>query len=273
MKLHCLRIIFFFSPKYYLQKDSLHCKWLLLTRLVLIYLAVLTPRVHPFRAAWNNVLQRYSKSQLAAWSSLLIYQALCIVQERNAGFGSTLYSTKQKPKNLRLQIKISKELCQDLMIRAFILGYFYSEDFNIPYDWGSMPPWYCTPLKTSRLSKMDTWIYFMHRLMHHRTFYLYLHKLHHECKMASSQHIFSLILKTMVTRSRRLYDIPWNLLQYIPFTVSTNFHDFHCSSFHRNYSPVFSWWDKSVGTEEEHKAFLAKKKQKEIQKSDSTSSV
>uniref|UniRef100_A0A8C8A5U8 Uncharacterized protein n=1 Tax=Otus sunia TaxID=257818 RepID=A0A8C8A5U8_9STRI len=148
MKLHCLRIIFFFSPKYYLQKDSLHCKWLLLTRLVLIYLAVLTPRVHPFRAAWNNVLQRYSKSQLAAWSSLLIYQGSHLLVSP-PGFIYPIHANHEE-----IQLPETWE-------EAFILGYFYSEDFNIPYDWGSMPPWYCTPLKTSRLSKMDTWIYFI----------------------------------------------------------------------------------------------------------------
>uniref|UniRef100_A0A8C0EB94 Uncharacterized protein n=1 Tax=Bubo bubo TaxID=30461 RepID=A0A8C0EB94_BUBBB len=86
-----------------------------------------------------------SKFQLAAWSSLLTH----------------------------LQF----------LLWIFVLNYVKTSlirDFNIPYNWDSMPPWYCTLLKTSRLSKMDTWIYFMHRLMHHKSFYLYSHKLHHE---------------------------------------------------------------------------------------------
>lgn len=47
MKSRCLRRQSFPlpPPKYYFQADTLHCQWFLLASLVLIYLAVLTPRV------------------------------------------------------------------------------------------------------------------------------------------------------------------------------------------------------------------------------------
>ncbi|KAK4814688.1 hypothetical protein QYF61_025514 [Mycteria americana] len=72
----------------------------------------------------------------------------------------------------------------------------------------------------------------------------------------------------MDTRSHRGHDVRGNPLQHIPFMVNTAFHDFHRSNSPRNYSPTFSRWDKLFGTNKEYKAFLAKKKQKEIQKSD-----
>ncbi|XP_029854459.1 methylsterol monooxygenase 1-like [Aquila chrysaetos chrysaetos] len=81
-------------------------------------------------------------------------------------------------------VKISLIRIPTLLPPAFISSYFYSEDFDVPYKWDSMPPWYSVTAQCLGCFIIeDTWIYFMHRLMHHKTFYPYLHKLHHEFKV------------------------------------------------------------------------------------------
>uniref|UniRef100_A0A663MW45 Fatty acid hydroxylase domain-containing protein n=1 Tax=Athene cunicularia TaxID=194338 RepID=A0A663MW45_ATHCN len=111
--------------------------------------------------------------QLAAWGSLLTYQGSYSLGPCQAS------STQVMPAMKKYEIQLDKPETWEEQ---------WKYDFNIPYDWDSMPPWCYMLLKTPRLSKMDTWTYFMHRLMHHKTFYLYFHKLHHECKPPFALH-------------------------------------------------------------------------------------
>uniref|UniRef100_A0A8B9M6W6 Fatty acid hydroxylase domain-containing protein n=1 Tax=Accipiter nisus TaxID=211598 RepID=A0A8B9M6W6_9AVES len=144
------------------------------------------PLLSPFQAAWKNTCPHcpnspfvYQVSYLLASLPGFIYQFIPAIKKYKIQL--------DKPETWEEQwqhVKISLIRIPTLLLPAFILGYFYSEDFDIPYKWDPMPPWYCILLKTSVLSeaKMDTRIYFMHRLMHHKTFYPYLHKHHYEFK-------------------------------------------------------------------------------------------
>ncbi|XP_051757834.1 methylsterol monooxygenase 1 [Ctenopharyngodon idella] len=251
------------------------------------------PLQEPLKHAWNHMLQNYSKFQIATWGSLivheLIYFLFCL-----PGFIFQFLPFMQKykiqpdkPETWEKQWKCFKMLlfnhfCIQLPL---ICGTFYfTEFFSIPYDWDSMPRWpYILAQCFGCAVIEDTWHYFLHRALHHRRIYKYIHKVHHDFTapfgmqaeyahpaetvilgagffigiMVFCNHMILLwawvtfrLLETIDVHSG--YDIPLNPLHLIPFYAGARFHDFHHMNFVGNYGSTFTWWDRLFNTDSQY---------------------
>lgn len=135
----------------------------------------------------------------------------------------------------------------------------------------------------------DFYFYWIHRFLHHKRVYKYVHKVHHEHKypfgiaaeyahpvetfflgigtllgpLFFAKHMVTLwvwlffrLLETVEDHSG--YDVPWNPTNLIPFWGGAVHHDFHHKTFEGPYSSVFTWCDWMFGTDKEFRAHQAK---------------
>ena len=135
----------------------------------------------------------------------------------------------------------------------------------------------------------DFYFYWIHRFLHHKRVYKYVHKIHHEHKypfgiaaeyahpvetfflgigtllgpLFFAKHMVTLwvwlffrLVETVEDHSG--YDIPWNPTNLIPFWGGAVHHDFHHKTFEGPYSSVFTWCDWMFGTDKEFREHQAK---------------
>lgn len=174
--------------------------------------------------------------------------------------------------------------------------YTFTEMFDIPYDWAHMPRWYilCGQVLICAVIE-DTWHYWVHRLMHHKRLYKYVHKVHHTFQapfgmvaeyahpvetvvlglgffigiLLTINHVFMMwawvafrLMETIDVHSG--YDVPFlNPMHILPGYAGARFHDFHHYNFVGNYSSTFIWWDKLCGTDVQYHEHQAKQKLKD----------
>jgi len=255
------------------------------------------PLKNPFANGWIYMTQNYSNFQIAFFGSLIVHEALyfliCF-----PGFLCQFIPCMQKFKiqEDKPETKDKQWKCfRMLMFSHFCIQlpllfgiYPFTEMFNIPYDWEHMPRWYTLAGQVFSCAVIeDTWHYWVHRLMHHKRLYKYVHKVHHTFQspfgmVAEYAHpIETLVLGTgffigillMTTHVIMLwawvtfrlvetidvhsgYDIPYlNPFHLIPGYAGSRFHDFHHYNFVGNYSSTFKWWDWLMGTDQQYKEF------------------
>ncbi|XP_070550412.1 methylsterol monooxygenase 1-like [Ptychodera flava] len=247
---------------------------------------------------WTSMLTNYSKFDVATWISFLYHEVLyfaIVCQRFCVSLSQPCRSTKYNSKNQSHLITVEgfKLLVLNHFFVQFplILGtYTFTELFGIPYDWESMPAWYDTAWRVYLCAVFeDTWHYFMHRLLHHKRIYKYIHKLHHNFQapfgmVAEYAHPvetvvlgFGFFIGVLLLTNHFImiwawllfrlfetvdvhtgYDLPFNPLHLLPFYGGARFHDFHHMNFQGNYSSTFTWWDKIFGTDQQFKEFTAK---------------
>ncbi|XP_025063649.1 methylsterol monooxygenase 1-like [Alligator sinensis] len=142
-----------------------------------------------FRDAWTRLLESSTKFHVVTWGTLLLYLSSYYLASL-PGFiyqfipAMKKYKIQQdKPETWEDQWKCFKMTFYHIFtlhIPLSLAVYFYVEYANLPCDWNSMPRWYSAIAQVfGCLLIEDTWEYFIHRLLHHRRLYQYLHKVHH----------------------------------------------------------------------------------------------
>ncbi|CAD7670772.1 unnamed protein product [Nyctereutes procyonoides] len=161
------------------------------------------PLQEPFKNAWNYMLKNYTKFQIATWGSLVVHE--------------------DKPETWENQWKCFKVVLFNhfcIQLPLICGAYYFTE-------------WYMLLARCFGCAVIeDTWHYFLHRLLHHKRIYKYIHKVHHDG-----------------------YDIPLNPLNLIPLSAGCRHHDFHHMNFIGNYASTFTWWDRIFRTDSQFTAY------------------
>mmetsp|Transcript_30132 Transcript_30132/g.54591 ORF Transcript_30132/g.54591 Transcript_30132/m.54591 type:complete len:391 (-) Transcript_30132:270-1442(-) len=169
--------------------------------------------------------------------------------------------------------------------------YYFMKYFDIPYDFDSMPRFADVAWRLAlSLVIDDTWVYFGHRALHHRSIYKYIHKVHHTYTspfapdaeyehpvetvvlgtgfflacMCFTNHLVTmwawLYVRLLVTYdSHSGYDLPLSLFHLMPFYNGAREHDWHHQYFNGNYAPTFTYWDEFFNTNAQFKVHEQKR--------------
>ncbi|MES2743499.1 MAG: sterol desaturase family protein [Pseudomonadota bacterium] len=130
---------------------------------------------------------------------------------------------------------------------------------------------------------VDAYVYWTHRLMHHRSLFKYFHKVHHHSTRPTPWATFSVNVNEVIVNAWfmplvvlvlpvhqnttivfGLVSILKNVINHLGFTmfpawaskgvlgwvVSPTYHETHHIKFNCNYSAYFTWWDRWMGTEQ-----------------------
>ncbi|XP_067942181.1 methylsterol monooxygenase 1-like [Watersipora subatra] len=249
---------------------------------------------------WRLMTSTYTHFQIATFGSLIAHEVayfgICLPAFlfQFVPFLQRFKIQQDKQETSALQWKCFKLiLFNHFFIQApLILGvYAYTEMFGIPYDWENFPRWYSFIVRVFMCAVIeDTWHYFMHRALHDKRIYKYIHKVHHHFQspfgmtaeyahpaetmilgtgffiglLLTCNHVAFLwvwmvarLLETIDVHSG--YDIPYiNVFHLIPGYAGARFHDFHHKNFTGNYASSFIWWDWIFGTDKQWKEFYAK---------------
>uniref|UniRef100_S4REL1 Methylsterol monooxygenase 1 n=1 Tax=Petromyzon marinus TaxID=7757 RepID=S4REL1_PETMA len=257
------------------------------------------PLQTPMRMVWSHMLERFTKFQVATWGSLLVHElvyfSFCL-----PGFifqfipAMKKYKIQaDKPETMEKQWKCFKTLLFNhffIQLPMICGTYYFTEFFSTPYEWDAMPRWHVVIAQCLGCAVVeDTWHYFLHRLLHHKSIFKYIHKVHHQFQspfgmqaeyahpaetvilgmgffigiMIFCNHLVLLwawvtfrLLETILALPSPCgsgYEIPLNPLHMIPFYAGARFHDFHHMNFVGNYASTFTWWDRLLGTDSQYK--------------------
>lgn len=252
------------------------------------------PLRDPFAGVWMYMTNNFTKFQIATFGSFIVHEVmyfgLCLpgFMFQFLPFMQQFKIQQDRPETVAKQWQCFKLLMFSHIVIQFpmIFGtYTFTEVFGIPYEWAEMPRWYIIAGQVFICAVIeDTWHFWIHRLMHDKRLYKYVHKIHHTFQapfgmVAEFAHpmetvvlglgfFFGIILTTshfillwawVTIRLMETidvhsgYDIPFiNPMHLVPGYAGARFHDFHHYNFVGNYSSTFVWWDKLCGTDSQY---------------------
>lgn len=251
-----------------------------------------------FASAWNYMTDNYSRFTIAMWISVVLHEVtyfgLCLpgFLAQYLPFMQRFKVQQDKPETFPLQWKCFRKLMFNhfcIQLPMMSGAYFYLEFMGIPYEYEYIPPWYilCLQMVVCLIIE-DTWQYWFHRLLHHKSIYKYVHKIHHHFQapfgmvaeyahpietvvlgagfflgiLLLCNHLIVMWLWMMVRVLETVevhsgYEIPYlSPLHLIPGYAGTRFHDFHHMNFNGNYASSFIWWDRLMGTDKQYRDHL-----------------
>lgn len=246
-----------------------------------------------FKTLWVAMCGRFSEYDISTYGSLCVQ----VVFYFGCAFPGFVFQFLQCMKARKVQMNKSHTLAEQwkclkqvALAKSFIylpliIFLFHAVKFlgvPVPYDYDSMPSWWSMlPRMLFCLMCEDTWHYWAHRALHHKSIYGRIHKGHHTFNIpfglaAEYAHpVETIVLGVgffiplpfvcnhlfvfwcwLATRMLQTTDVhsgfyfPWiNPLYLIPFYGGVRFHDFHHSYFNANYASTFTFWDWMCGTD------------------------
>jgi len=252
-----------------------------------------------FAHTYTSIHGNLSDFQFTAYGSLLV-QLFFYLFFSTPGFIFQFVPAMQKYKlqksrvlSLADQFKCFKLVFAShtgIYVPLMIGGYYATLPLGIPRDYASLPAWYTwIPKLIASLMIEDSWHYFAHRTLHHKSIYGYIHKIHHTFQspfpMAAeyahpietvvlgigfflpmvifgSVHLYFFWLwlgvrMLQTTEAHAGYYFPWtNPLYILPFYGGAPYHDFHHKNFTGNYGSTFTYWDWLFGTDNQYHKYL-----------------
>ena len=128
----------------------------------------------------------------------------------------------------------------------------------------------------------DFWFYWGHRALHHPALYGRFHKLHHEFRqptvlaahhfhpvefvgvsliglmlgptlLGRRMHLFTKLFWMLIRVGEAMdghcgFELPWSPFRLLPFSNSSEYHDWHHTRNQGNFGSWFNWWDTLCGT-------------------------
>ncbi|XP_063933963.1 methylsterol monooxygenase 1-like [Zophobas morio] len=252
-----------------------------------------------FEIGWRYMTTNFTEFQIATWGSLLVHELIYILVCL-PGFVSQFlpFMKRYKIQANRSETFEAQWKCVKLLLFnhfciqfPLIMGtYTYTQIFKIPFSYETMPSWYILLLQCAGCALIeDTWHYFIHKLMHHKSLYKYVHKVHHTfpapfsltaeyahpvetivlgigffigllsfCTHVSLMWAWVALRLIETCDVHSGYDFPYNPLHLIPYYGGAKFHDFHHMNTIGNYSSTFTWWDKLLGTDKQYENYCKK---------------
>lgn len=251
-----------------------------------------------FASAWNYMTDNFSRPVISIVFSVILHEVVYFGLCAPGFFSQFLpymrrFKVQQdKPETYELQWKCFKLLMYNhfcIQTPLIAMGYFYLELMGVAYEYDKIPPWYVLLFQMfCCLVLEDTWQYFVHQLLHHRTLYKHIHKMHHHFQapfgmvaeyahpietvvlgigffigiLLLCNHLIMMwlwmivrVLETVDVHSG--YDFPYfNPLHLLPGYAGARFHDFHHMNFNGNYASTFIWWDWLFGTDKQYREYV-----------------
>lgn len=239
----------------------------------------LHPKPIAYMSAWprDHTARQFISSFLITWIfGLLAYYV----------FSTLSYifvfdkKTCEHPKYLKNQIKLEMMQANVAMpIMAFMTAFFWMAEirgYSKLYDLSSDGPglWYDILQFPMFLLFTDFWIYWIHRVLHHKSIYKHLHKPHHKWIMPTPYasyafhpmdgflqsvpyHVFPLIfpLQKLVYLGMFIFINFWTILihdgEYVannPIINGAACHSIHHFAFNYNYGQYTTLWDRLGGS-------------------------
>jgi len=241
-----------------------------------------------FESFWRHLDDNYTQFQMSVWGACLIHTVtytlltlICVV-------------TEYLPRKYKIQpakagmTRDSLWKCYKLvLINQYVIELplycvvpLYLKWAGVPFNYDAIAPWYTyLPKMFFCLMIEDTWHYFVHRLLHWKAIYGYVHKIHHTfhapfgivaeyahpietivlgigffipmlllCDHLLFMFIWFLVRMVQTHEAHCGYELPFNPLYLIPFYGGAKAHDLHHKTFECNYSSTFTYWDRLFGT-------------------------
>mmetsp|Transcript_34768 Transcript_34768/g.87429 ORF Transcript_34768/g.87429 Transcript_34768/m.87429 type:complete len:274 (-) Transcript_34768:1135-1956(-) len=242
-----------------------------------------------FETWWQQMLQNYTETQISTVGTFLVHEILYFlvyvpffVADQIPAFRK--YKIQPKVVNTwEIQWRCLKRLIFNhivIQLPMILISHPILEFFGLRID-APLPSFPLIFFKCCLfLIVEDFYFYWIHRLLHHKSLYKHIHKIHHDHPAPHgiaaeyahfvetlflglgtvlgpflfARHLFTLWCWLAVRLFQTVeahvgYDFPWSPRHFIPFWGGALYHDYHHEKFLGNYASTFTYCDWLFGTD------------------------